>query len=213
MTFSNSRSAIAHKRTRRPLGFTLGEVLVSVAIVAVLAAVVLPSIGSQITKGDQGRVSSDLLSMRSAIEQFVSDVRRYPASVGQLIVKPAAATATAGPLKAATQASPCPSPAAFTTTYTAAEVARWRGPYLNKDSAAVVSSGYAQTIRTCFDYRTTAGITYETILLPGIDQATALALDAAMDDGVLTTGSLQWVTGGGSPVKDTLLFYAVPIQP
>lgn len=198
-------------RTRR--GFTLGEVLVSVAIVAVLAAVVLPAIGSQITKGDQGRLSSDLLSMRSAMEQFVSDVRRYPASVGQLVVKPTAGASTAGPLKSTTQASPCPATPSFTTQYTSAEVARWRGPYINKDSAAAVSTGYAATIRTCFDVQTNTGISYETILVPGISQATALALDAAMDDGVVTTGSLQWVTGGGGGVADTLKFFALPIQP
>lgn len=194
-------------------GFTLGEVLVSVAIVAVLAAIVLPSVGSQISKGDQGRVSNDLLSMRSAMEQFVSDVRRYPASVGQLVVKPTASVSTAGPLKSTTQASPCPATPSFTTEYSAAEVARWRGPYINKDSAAAVSTGYAATIRTCFDVQTTAGISYETILVPGITQSTALALDAAMDDGVLTTGSLQWVTGGGGAVLDTLKYFALPIQP
>src|SRR5437764_3611113 len=82
------------RSTRR--GFTLGEVLVTVALVAVLAAVVLPAVGSQISKGDLGRVSSDLLTMRSAMEQFISDVRRYPNSVGQLIVKPVAQTSTSG---------------------------------------------------------------------------------------------------------------------
>jgi prepilin-type N-terminal cleavage/methylation domain-containing protein len=194
-------------------GFTLGEVLVTVALIAVLAAVVIPAVGSQITKGDQGRLSSDLLSMRSAIEQYISDVRRYPNSVGQLIVRPAAATSTSGPLFATTVASPCPATPSFVIQYTAQEVARWRGPYLNKDSSAAVSTGYAQTIRTCFDVQTASGVPYETILVPGIDVNTATALDAAMDDGVITTGALRWVTGGGGGVKDTLKFFAIPIQP
>src|SRR3954468_404802 len=188
-------------------GFTLGEVLVTVALIAVLAAVVIPAVGSQITKGDQGRVSSDLLTLRSAMEQFITDVRRYPNSVGQLVVKPTAAAATAGPLISNATCS-----ASFTTQYTAAEVARWRGPYVNKDSASAVATGYSQTIRTCFHIVTVLGIQYETILVPGIDNATALALDAAMDDGVVTTGSLQWVAKGGTGT-DTLKYFAIPIQP
>jgi type II secretory pathway pseudopilin PulG len=186
---------------------------VTIALISVLAAVVIPAVTSQITKGDLGRVTSDLLTMRSAIEQYISDVRRYPNSVGQLIVKPAAATSTSGPLLAAGNVSPCPATAAFTIMYTAQEVARWRGPYVNKDSVAAVSTGYAQSIRTCFDVQTASGQSYETILVPGIDVTTASALDAAMDDGVLTTGALRWVTGGGGGVKDTLKFFAIPIQP
>src|SRR5881409_3925430 len=56
---------------RKRHGFTLGEVLVTVAIVAVLAAVVMPAITGQITKGDLGRVQSDLQALQGAISQFV----------------------------------------------------------------------------------------------------------------------------------------------
>jgi prepilin-type N-terminal cleavage/methylation domain-containing protein len=191
-------------RSRRG-GFTLGEVLVTVALVAVLAAVVLPAVGSQITKGDLGRVSSDLLTMRGAMEQFISDVRRYPNSVGQLTNKPAAATGTSGPLIAN---ATCPSPAVFTTQYTAQEVARWRGPYLNKDSAAAIATGYSQSIRTCFDVQTppASTISFETILISGIDATTAAALDAAMDDNSSSAGALQYAGG-------ILKFFAIPIQP
>lgn len=208
MIMSDVMSGRYRKRTHAARrGFTLGEVLVTVALIAVLAAVVLPAVGSQITKGDLGRVSSDLLTMRSAIEQFISDVRRYPNSVGQLTNKPAAATGTSGFLIAN---ATCPSPAVFTTAqqYSAQEVARWRGPYLNKDSAAAIVTGYSQSIRTCFDVQTPplSTISFETILITGIDATTAAALDAAMDDNSTTTGALQYV-------GTTLKFFAIPIQP
>src|SRR5205823_1711818 len=105
----------------------------------------------------------------------------------------------------------CATPQVFAITYTAQEVARWRGPYISKDSTAAIVTGYSQSIRPCFHVQSTAGISYEVILLPGINLATATSIDAAMDDGVVTTGSLQWVTGGASP--DTLKFFAIPIQP
>lgn len=205
---------------RRRRGFTLGEVLVTVAIVSVLAAVVIPSIGSQLSKGDLGRIGGDLLNIRGAMEQFVGDVRLYPNSIGQLTTQPAAATSTAGQL--ISNAS-CPATPTFTAAqqFTAQQVARWRGPYLNKDSVAAIKTGYGASIRTCFQIITlgtsgvidATGIKYVEVLVPGIDSPTATAIDAAIDDGVLTTGALRWNTGGGGAVPDTLKLLALPIQP
>jgi len=73
---------------RKKGGFTLGEVLVTVAIIAVIAAVMIPSIGSQLTKGDESRVEQDLAGISGAVQQFLADVRRYPASIAQLIRRP-----------------------------------------------------------------------------------------------------------------------------
>lgn len=201
-------------------GFTLGEVLVTIALISVLAAVVIPAVASQITKGDLGRVTTDLLADQNAIQQFVSDVRKYPKSLGQLIVLPT------------TSHFPLTPPA---TAYAAQELARWRGPYLNKDSAAAGLTGYGLRIGSAspaFKFDTlivgTTGvftpavpgagdIKYLVIAIPSMNQATALALDAAMDDGVLTTGAIRWKIStdpdntGPSPV-DTLKFLAVVIS-
>jgi prepilin-type N-terminal cleavage/methylation domain-containing protein len=190
--------------SRQKRGFTLGEVLVTVAIVAVLAAVVIPSIGSQITKGELGRTTSDLLTMRSAIEQFLGDVRKYPRNVQQLTTSPVASTAGWTDL-------------VNTAQYTAQEVARWRGPYINKDSSAALTTGYGLSIQPLFETITLGvtgttngtGIKYAAVIIQSMDQATATSLDVAMDDGAVTSGSLRWVTG--SPSKLYLL--AIPVQP
>ena len=79
---------------RKRSGFSLGEILVAVAIMAVVAAVVIPSIGGQLNKGDTARVSSDLISIRSGVEQFLADVRRYPSTMSHLQTKPLALTAS-----------------------------------------------------------------------------------------------------------------------
>jgi type II secretory pathway pseudopilin PulG len=198
----------------------LGEVLVTIALISVLAAVVIPAVTSQITKGDLGRVTTDLLADQNAIQQFVADVRRYPKSLGQLTVVPTGgASLTPG------------------LTYTAQEMARWRGPYLNKDSAAAGLTGYGLRIGSAvtagtFKFDTlvvgatgvftpspsiAGDITYLVIPIPGMNTTTAQALDAAMDDGVLTTGAIRWKAAanpdntGPSPV-DTLKFLAIVIN-
>lgn len=189
-------------------GFSLAEILVSVAIVAVIAAVVIPSIGSQVNKGETGRVSSDLVNVRSAVEQFLADVRRYPSNMGQLQTKILATTASDTGINASGQ-------------FTAAQVARWKGPYMTKDFSTTAVTGYGGQVvtffRVCDNVTNTLtscsapGATgrYLTITIPGISQTEAQEIDNAMDDGVLTTGQIRWITGGA---KDSLRYLALPIQ-
>jgi len=61
---------------RRRRGFTLPEVIVTITLIGVLASVVVPTIISQVKKGDPARVGSDFMAVRGAIEQFLTDVRR-----------------------------------------------------------------------------------------------------------------------------------------
>src|SRR5438477_12725105 len=76
------------RRRSKKRGFSLGEILVAVAIIAVVAAVVIPSIGGQLSKGDTSRVTSDLTNVSAGIQQFLADVRRYPSAMVQLQTRP-----------------------------------------------------------------------------------------------------------------------------
>jgi type IV pilus assembly protein PilE len=58
-------------------GFTLIEVMVVVVIVAILAAVALPSYNDYVKRGKIQEATSQLLSMRTKIELYFQDQRSY----------------------------------------------------------------------------------------------------------------------------------------
>lgn len=102
------------KQRNRRGGFTLPEVLVTVAIVAVLAAMVVPAVTQQISKGDQGSFSGALTAVQTGITSYVADVRRFPGALSQLgtaVADGDTALAPEGNLNAG-------------------QAARWRGPYM-----------------------------------------------------------------------------------
>jgi prepilin-type N-terminal cleavage/methylation domain-containing protein len=190
------------------LGFTLAEVLVTVTIIAVLAAVVVPSIGGTLFKGDVGRVSSDMTNLRGGMEQFLADVRNYPGKPGNLTTK----------ILAATQATDYNR--ADSSAYSALEVTRWKGPYMN---AAVATTGFGGTIGSQFlrvDCANGASSSTPWVINPAASASSCVAavvltvtptnaakIDAAMDDGVSNTGTIRYKSTG----TDTLLYLAVPI--
>lgn len=67
----------------RSAGFTLVEILIAIAVVAILAAVVLPSYRNYTLRGKIPEATSHLAAMRVKLEQFYQDNRTYvPATAG-----------------------------------------------------------------------------------------------------------------------------------
>jgi len=58
-------------------GFTLIELMVTVAIVAILAAVALPSYSDYVTRGKLTEATSTLADLRVKLEQYYQDQRTY----------------------------------------------------------------------------------------------------------------------------------------
>lgn len=79
-------------RHRPPVpGFTLIELMITVAIIAILAAVALPSYSDYIQRGRVADATRALSSRRAAMEQYFQDQRSYAApAAGSNLVYPCA---------------------------------------------------------------------------------------------------------------------------
>ena len=172
-------------RTRRT-GFTLPEVLVTVAIVAILAAVVVPTVTNQIGKGDDANIQSNVASLRTGITAFVSDVRKFPSRLQHLLTQPVTTDddITGG-------------------DYGALSAGRWRGPYQTgslqpANPANAVDSvlmGLAYAIDSLSDTSfTAAGNGYIGVTLGGVASTSAAAhIDSLIDGGTgQNLGNLRW---------------------
>lgn len=77
---------------RKIRGFTLIELMITVAIVGILAAVALPTYKNYLIRGKLVAGTNALSSMRAQMEQYYQDNRTY-ASVSATIVTPCSANA------------------------------------------------------------------------------------------------------------------------
>jgi type IV pilus assembly protein PilE len=77
-------------RTKQPTsGFTLIEVMITVAVIAILAAVALPAYFDYITRSRLVEARANLADMRTRMEQSFLDNRRYPTCVPASTATPA----------------------------------------------------------------------------------------------------------------------------
>lgn len=182
-------------RTRR--GFTLAEILVALALMALLAAVLLPTVAGQVLKGDAGRVVQDLEAVRAGSERFLTDIRRYPGRYSDLSAAITVANTDV-----------------LGNVYTNGQVTKWGGPYVTKDTiSASVETGFGGRITNAFDTVTnTNAVPYLTVVVTGITGPDADRIDEQIDGpsaNPRTTGLLRWVSAGG---VDSLKYLAMPIQ-
>ena len=74
------------KRLRAEDGYTLTEMLVVIAIIALIAAVLTPQLMGQLSRARAKSAQLQLDTVASAVELFRSDVGRYPTSAEGLSV-------------------------------------------------------------------------------------------------------------------------------
>lgn len=64
-------------KSRKSSGFTLIEVMITVAIVAILASIAIPSYRNYVIRGKIPEATAHLQSKRVRMEQYFQDARRY----------------------------------------------------------------------------------------------------------------------------------------
>jgi len=141
-------------------GFTLPEVLVTVAIVAVLASVVVPSVIASIGKGDKPSVANSIKSTGVALGTFVADMRKYPADPRALFrgfIKPSGTTHDSTTDDNAIRPGHASQfSASRTVGFSASDSARYRGPYLAIASDSMAIALPENFFITQFRHRRTA---------------------------------------------------------
>jgi prepilin-type N-terminal cleavage/methylation domain-containing protein len=136
--------AVGRGRSRGRAGFTLIETIVTVGLIAVLAAFVVPSVLKKADAADPVKVANDLNSISTAIQSFASDVKgALPGDLEDLtepLLTNAACNATL----------PCDSTVTHADIYTDQQIKLWKGPYLAASivptPTAAIRSGYVAEI-------------------------------------------------------------------
>jgi prepilin-type N-terminal cleavage/methylation domain-containing protein len=79
MKGDSNMSHLAHKRPPQA-GFTLIELMITVAIIAILARIALPAYSDYVTRGRLVDATNALASLRAKMEQHYQDNRTYATS-------------------------------------------------------------------------------------------------------------------------------------
>ena len=66
----------------RPRGFTLIEIMITVAIIAILAAVAIPNYNDYVRRSKLQEAFTNLAALRVNMEQYYTDNRRYSTTTG-----------------------------------------------------------------------------------------------------------------------------------
>ena len=81
---------------QRQSGFTLIELMITIAIIAILAGIAIPSYTTYITRSKLQEATSNLLAMRTKMELYFQDNRSFVGACAPLTVAPLPAPAVAG---------------------------------------------------------------------------------------------------------------------
>ena len=176
--------------------FTLAEIMVMLAILAVLGAIIYPSVVGQLRTGQSTAIANQLDNLRLASGNYRQNVGRYPDLLLQLTVQP-----TAGALDACGTVLP------------AANIAAWRGPYLNQTIVGNIPVGDAtvQNNITRNPVNTGGGqVGALLITVLTVDSVNAADVEQQFDGLPLNygTGTILWVPAGTSGT----LTFQIPIR-
>lgn len=176
----------------RARGFSLGEILVVMAIGIILAAVFLPSLVGSL---DRSRVTESAESLEGIVEaagNMWRDVDRFPGTLSQLS-QPVAA----GDVDLCGNAY-------------GGDASLWNGPYLTRSIAATGLALPLGVARNALTY--SASPPLMTISVDSVDEADARAMDDRVDGtSNPAAGAVRWGAVSGSGL--VVLNYVRPVRP
>ena len=107
-------------------GFTLIETVTTVGIIAVLAAVVVPTVAQQYNNADPTRFAQDMADLRTAIQTFNIDVKgKYPGDLEDLSFRITSTT------DSSLQADTTGFGNTFVKVFSSSDNSAWNGPYID----------------------------------------------------------------------------------
>jgi general secretion pathway protein G len=68
-------------------GFTLVELMVVLAVIALLLSVVVPDYVGRVRRAEEAVLKENLVAMRDALDKHYADAGKYPRSLDELVVK------------------------------------------------------------------------------------------------------------------------------
>jgi prepilin-type N-terminal cleavage/methylation domain-containing protein len=178
-------------RLPRRTAMTIVEVLIALAILAIIAAVVLPTTAGQLRQGHAAALASQLVNLRDAIGNYRENVGAYPVSLTQLTSQPANG-----------EDDSC------NADLSTAERNAWRGPYINQNIVGNMPVGNA-IIVAALQRVTVSGTTgVLRIRAARIENDIATDLEEQFDGNAnFAAGNVLWTAAG----DDTLTFQ-IPIR-
>ncbi len=182
---NNSHRMISRIRA----GFTLAEILVTVTIIAVLAAVVVPAVTQFASRGNAPVTKVEIGTLTGAVSNFTTDVLKYPGTMQQLV----------------TDITISDSDAFRTVPFSATSVSKWKGPYsaatLGSVTAYYAMGGIPTQVGPAFSIQgSPAWLTTPIVSINGVtppDCGGILLIDTAVDGSNFagsegTIGQIQW---------------------
>jgi prepilin-type N-terminal cleavage/methylation domain-containing protein len=190
------------RRANARFGFTLVEVVVSLLLISMLAAVVVPTVRGQLREGYVDSVAQELDDLAAAINAYRQNIGKYPPYLDYLN------GLTASPKDLCTN------------VLTAAQIANYKGPYINRPITAIgytIGNSFATVSDQLNLNRGTAisgvggapTVDYLSIVVDGVDSTTAMDLDKRVD-GIADEnyGTIRWQNSG----TQTKVFYQMQIR-
>lgn len=188
-------------RIRR--GFTVLEILIGIALIAIMSAAVIPALMGRVRDAQTSALGQSLFSLSQAIFEYRKAVTSYPGELVLLATKPLG-----------TNTDLCGN------NIGTGNANSWRGPYVSRELVSGgIGIGDAQIVNTL--RRTPAAPALPTSLyidVTMVDTLTAVDLEAQFDgDANPGTGSIRYSNGpvGSIPAAapgTVTLSYAMPVN-